>query len=165
VKHFNDRLADIVDWSVRRGNPVKTAAASADLAFVFGPEESRVTVSVRVRPGALQFLGDLAPLHEPVVFTASVKPYADRVVDHIDPHGHARHRLGGSWVKDLPRLSRRLERVIVVDNPPGAYLLHPCNAIPIPPWFDDPGDTALVHEHIRPARVRVGVGTLAVICK
>jgi hypothetical protein len=59
----------------------------ADLIFSFGPEETPVTVSVRVRPGARQFLEDLAPLYELVVFTASVKTYADRVVDHIDPHG------------------------------------------------------------------------------
>jgi RNA polymerase II subunit A small phosphatase-like protein len=126
--------------------------AQADLLFSFGPEETPVTVSVRVRPGARQFLEDLAPLYELVVFTASVKTYADRVVDHIDPHGYIRHRLyrdsctefGGSWVKDLSRLNRKLERIIIVDNTPGAYLLHPYNAIPISSWFDDPSDTALV---------------------
>jgi RNA polymerase II subunit A small phosphatase-like protein len=126
--------------------------AHADLTFSFGPEETPVTVSVRVRPGARQFLEDLAPLYELVVFTASVKAYADRVVDHIDPQGRIRHRLyrdsctefGGSWVKDLSRLNRKLERIIIVDNTPGAYLLHPYNAIPIPSWFDDPSDTALV---------------------
>jgi RNA polymerase II subunit A small phosphatase-like protein len=129
-----------------------SAAPDADLTFSFGPEEAPATVCVRVRPGARTFLEVLAPVYERVVFTASVKPYADRVVDHIDPHGFVRHRLyrdsctefGGSWVKDLSRLNRRLERIIIVDNSPGAYLLHPYNAIPIPSWFDDPSDTALV---------------------
>jgi RNA polymerase II subunit A small phosphatase-like protein len=50
---------------------------------------------------------------------------------------------GGSYVKDLGRLNRKLERVIIVDNSPTAYVLHPYNAIAIESWFDDPDDMAL----------------------
>jgi RNA polymerase II subunit A small phosphatase-like protein len=122
-----------------------------DFEFSFGPDDNQVPVFVLVRPGARQFLRELGNLYELVVFTASVRAYADRVVDFIDQHGLVKFRLyrdsctefGGSFVKDLSRLNRNLDRVIIVDNTPGAYLLQPYNAIAISSWFDDPTDTAL----------------------
>jgi RNA polymerase II subunit A small phosphatase-like protein len=122
-----------------------------DLHFTFGEEENEQAVFVLVRPGAQQFLRELGDLYELVVFTASIRPYADRVVDFIDPERLVKFRLyrdsctdfGGSFVKDLSRLNRKLERIIIVDNTPRAYGLHPYNAIPISTWFDDPQDKAL----------------------
>jgi RNA polymerase II subunit A small phosphatase-like protein len=125
--------------------------SNPDLHFTFGPEDSEQPVFVLVRPGARQFLCELGDLYELIIFTASVRPYADRVVDFIDPGHVVKFRLyrdsctdfGGSFVKDLSRLSRKLERIIIIDNTPSAYVLHPYNAIPILSWFDDPEDKAL----------------------
>jgi RNA polymerase II subunit A small phosphatase-like protein len=127
--------------------------SDADLSFSFGDDEDAHNVYVRVRPGAKEFIAELAPFYELVVFTASAKTYADQVVNFIDPDGLIRYRLyrdsctgiGGSLVKDLSRLNRKLEKVIILDNSPAAYLLHPYNAVPIPSWFDDPNDNVLGH--------------------
>ena len=126
--------------------------ANADYKFGIGDEENQVEVFVAVRPGAERFLKELGDLYEIVVFTASCKPYADMVIDFIDKDKVVKHRLyresctdyGGNFVKDLSRLNRNLERIIIIDNTPSAYLLQPYNAIAISSWFDEPMDNELL---------------------
>ena len=99
-----------------------------------------------------RFLKELGDLYEIVVFTASSQPYADTVIDYIDPGHVVKYRLyresctdfGGNFVKDLSRLNRSLERIIIIDNSPSAYLLQPYNAIAIASWFDEPMDNELL---------------------
>lgn len=122
-----------------------------DFRFSLGADENEVGLFVNIRPGAEEFLKELGPLYELVVFTASCQAYADEVINYIDPEGVVKHRLyresctdfGGSRVKDLSRMNRPLERIIIIDNTPSAYLLHPYNAIAITSWFDDPSDREL----------------------
>ena len=128
------------------------AIPHADLQFVLDIEENQIPVFVCVRPGAQRFLKELGSLYEIVIFTASMQPYADPVIDFIDPDRVVKHRLyresctdfGGSFVKDLSRLNRKLERIIIIDNSPSAYLLQPYNAIAISSWFDEPMDDELL---------------------
>ena len=124
----------------------------ADFRFVVGDEDNQIPVFVCVRPGAEQFLKELGSLYEIVIFTASIQQYADPVIDFIDPGRVVKHRLyresctdfGGNFVKDLSRLNRKLERIIIIDNSPAAYLLQPYNAIAISSWFDEPMDDELM---------------------
>ena len=124
----------------------------ADHTFKLGEGENQVMVYMLVRPGAKQFLKELGKLYELVVFTASVQSYADQVIDYIDPGRLVKHRLyresctdmGGTFVKDLSKLNRALERVIIIDNSPSAYLLQPYNAISINSWFDSENDNELM---------------------
>jgi len=51
----------------------------------------------------------------------------------------------GNYVKDLNRLGRDLKRVVIVDNSPASYAFHPENAVAVQSWFDDMGDTELLH--------------------
>eukprot|EP00761_Pharyngomonas_kirbyi_P003028 gb/GECH01003032.1/.p1 GENE.gb/GECH01003032.1/~~gb/GECH01003032.1/.p1 ORF type:complete len:368 (+),score=85.13 gb/GECH01003032.1/:1-1104(+) len=109
-------------------------------------------VYVCKRPGVDQFIRDTAEKYELVIFTASLKKYADAVVDRLDPHGLVDCRLfrehctihNGNYVKDLARLGRELKHSIIIDNSPVSYYLQPENAIPITSWFDDPSDTELI---------------------
>lgn len=125
----------------------------ADFRFVLGFDENQVGVFVCIRPGAERFLKELGSLYEIVIFTASCQPYADQVIDYIDPGRVVKHRLyreactdfGGNFVKDLSRLNRNLEKIIIVDNSPSAYLLQPYNAIAISSWFDEPMDNELLN--------------------
>ncbi|XP_068165522.1 carboxy-terminal domain RNA polymerase II polypeptide A small phosphatase 1-like isoform X1 [Antennarius striatus] len=88
-------------------------------------------------------------------FTFSVRPsvqYADPVSDLLDKWGAFRCRLfrescvfhRGNYVKDLSRLGRNLNKVIIVDNSPASYVFHPDNAVPVASWFDDMSDTELL---------------------
>lgn len=124
----------------------------ADFRFSLGTDDNQIGVFVCIRPGAERFIKELGPLYELVIFTASCQPYADVVVDYIDPGRVIKHRLyreactdfGGNFVKDLSRLNRNLERIIIIDNSPTAYLLQPYNAIAISSWFDEPMDNELL---------------------
>lgn len=132
---------------------VEASDGNHDVAFVVEMNQQRINVFVKVRPFAREFLRRVGQLFEVCVFTASLSPYADRVVDYLDPAGQfVHHRLyrehctnvDGNYVKDMSLMGRSLERVAIVDNSPIAYTFHPENAIPILSWFDDRSDKELV---------------------
>lgn len=49
-----------------------------------------------------------------------------------------------SFVKDLSKIGRDLNDVIIIDNTPGCYRLQKHNALPIESWFEDPHDEELL---------------------
>ncbi|XP_043990746.1 CTD small phosphatase-like protein isoform X1 [Gambusia affinis] len=109
-------------------------------------------VYVLKRPHVDEFLQKMGELFECVLFTASLAKYADPVADLLDQWGVFRARLfrescvfhRGNYVKDLSRLGRELNNVIIVDNSPASYIFHPENAVPVQSWFDDMNDTELL---------------------
>ncbi|XP_056287292.1 carboxy-terminal domain RNA polymerase II polypeptide A small phosphatase 1-like [Pseudoliparis swirei] len=109
-------------------------------------------VYVLKRPHVDEFLKRMGELFECVLFTASLAKYADPVSDLLDKRGAFRSRLfrescvfyRGNYVKDLSRLGRDLNKVIIVDNSPASYIFHPDNAVPVVSWFDDMADTELL---------------------
>lgn len=104
-----------------------------------------------IRPGVFKFLKEMSKLYEIVIFTAGVQDYADWAINQIDPHGYITHRLyrqhtlpcGQVNIKDLSRIGRDLEKVIIVDNIPENFQLQQDNGIFITSWFEDVTDTAL----------------------
>jgi len=109
-------------------------------------------VYVLKRPHVDEFLRKMGELYECVLFTASLAKYADPVADLLDQWGVFRSRLfrescvfhRGNYVKDLSRLGRELQKVIIIDNSPASYIFHPDNAVPVASWFDDMSDTELL---------------------
>ena len=94
----------------------------------------------------------LSEYFEIVIFTASIRRYADAVIDLIDLHGVVDRRFfrqsciksGGSFLKDLRVVSGSdLRRTLLLDNSPVAYSMQEENALPIATWYDDASDTAL----------------------
>uniref|UniRef100_UPI003AAD607A carboxy-terminal domain RNA polymerase II polypeptide A small phosphatase 1 isoform X7 n=1 Tax=Centroberyx gerrardi TaxID=166262 RepID=UPI003AAD607A len=113
---------------------------------------SSFKVYVLKRPHVDEFLKRMGELFECVLFTASLSKYADPVSDLLDKWGAFRSRLfrescvfhRGNYVKDLSRLGRDLNKVIIIDNSPASYVFHPDNAVPVASWFDDMADTELL---------------------
>ncbi|XP_067371939.1 carboxy-terminal domain RNA polymerase II polypeptide A small phosphatase 1-like isoform X3 [Channa argus] len=109
-------------------------------------------VYVLKRPHVDEFLKRMGELFECVLFTASLAKYADPVSDLLDKWGVFQSRLfrescvfhKGNYVKDLSRLGRDLNKVIIIDNSPASYIFHPENAVPVASWFDDMSDTELL---------------------
>uniref|UniRef100_A0A8C6WGR1 protein-serine/threonine phosphatase n=1 Tax=Neogobius melanostomus TaxID=47308 RepID=A0A8C6WGR1_9GOBI len=109
-------------------------------------------VHVLKRPHVDEFLERMGQLFECVLFTASLSKYADPVSDLLDTSGAFTSRLfrescvfhRGNYVKDLSRLGRDLDKVIIIDNSPVSYIFHPDNAVPVVSWFDDASDTELL---------------------
>jgi Dullard-like phosphatase family protein len=110
-------------------------------------------IYARKRPYLDYFLQTVATQFEVIVFTASQKIYADKLLDFIDPTGTlVKHRLfrdscacvQGNYIKDLQVCGRDLSTNVLVDNSPHAYAYHIDNGIPIESWFDDDSDTELL---------------------
>uniref|UniRef100_A0A1C7CZZ0 protein-serine/threonine phosphatase n=1 Tax=Biomphalaria glabrata TaxID=6526 RepID=A0A1C7CZZ0_BIOGL len=109
-------------------------------------------VYVLKRPHVDEFLQKMGELFECVLFTASLAKYADPVADLLDRWNVFRCRLfrescvfhRGNYVKDLSRLGRDLNQVVIVDNSPASYIFHPDNAVAVTSWFDEMNDTELL---------------------
>jgi carboxy-terminal domain RNA polymerase II polypeptide A small phosphatase len=114
-------------------------------------EGKMCSVFVLVRPGAKEFLENLAPFFEMVIYTASLSKYADPLMDILDPKGICTSRLfrehctfyNGIFVKDLSKIDRDQRDLLIIDNSPNSYLFQPESALPIVSWYDDMSDTIL----------------------
>lgn len=105
------------------------------------------------RPYLSEFLTEMSRYYEIVIFTASVRQYAEPLIDIIDSNRVISRRFfrddcierNGDYVKDLSRVVKTgLERTVIVDNSPIAYSMNEDNAVPIKSFYDDPGDRELL---------------------
>lgn len=124
----------------------------ADLQFNVEINSTPCTFFVLKRPFVDWFLRQVTQWYDVVIFTASLRKYADPVIDMLAVNGTISNRLfrdacllqQGAFLKDLHTVSRDLSAVLIVDNSPGAYALQKENAIPIEGWYDNPRDKALL---------------------
>ena len=106
---------------------------------------------VKVRIGAETFIKELSKYCEICIFTASTKYYADIVIDGLDYNHLVDYRLyrqhtsinRGINIKDLSKLGRSLEKIIIVDNIEDNYQLQPNNGINISDFEGDENDNEL----------------------
>jgi len=104
-----------------------------------------------LRPYSQQFIADLDPYYEIVIFTAAMKNYADWIIDRLDSQKLISHRLyrcstknhNGVFIKDLSKIGRELSKTIIVDNNADNFQYQPENGIFIKSWYNDPEDNAL----------------------
>lgn len=105
----------------------------------------------KVRPFALLFLREMAKYFEVVIFTAALKDYADSILNAMDKENLVAHRLyrnstrfrNGTYLKDLNRLGRDMEKCLIIDNMEDNFMCHVDNGIGIKGWYSDPADREL----------------------
>jgi len=142
-KNGEDRLTLVLDLDETLVHCRTEAISDVRHNFCVRFEESQATGWIYVRPFARLFLEIVARLFEVVVFTASSRSYADQVLDVIDPEGrciskrlYRQHctEVQGGFVKDMGRLGRSLEHVILVDNSPVSLAICPDNGVIVSCW-------------------------------
>ena len=109
---------------------------------------------LQIRPGAIKFLEKVGQYYELIVFTAATQDYGDLLIDAIEENKvYFEHRfyrqhtiiIGNDFVKDLNRIGRPLDKIIIVDNMPQNFRLQKENGINIKAfWGEEAYDTALV---------------------
>ena len=114
-----------------------------------------------MRPFARELLEAANEDFEVIVFTASQRAYADKVIDYLDPTGRlVHHRLyrehctvvGNVLVKDLRVLANRQQQdLLIVDNAAVSFVYQLDNGVPIRSWFGDPADQELakLQKHLK----------------
>jgi Dullard-like phosphatase family protein len=109
--------------------------------------------AVAFRPHARQFLEAAAQSFELVVFTASQKSYADKVINALDPTGTLiEHRLyrqhctecRGAFFKELGLMGRPLKQCILIDNSPISCACNTDNSVLIRSWYGCQKDQELL---------------------
>lgn len=118
---------------------------------------------VHKRPHCDLFLSKVSKWYDLVVFTASMKEYADPVIDWLESSFSGRFskrlyrnncilRDGVGYIKDLSIVCGPMENssnvglgeVILVDNSPVSYAMNVENAIQVEGWISDPSDNDLL---------------------
>jgi Dullard-like phosphatase family protein len=105
-----------------------------------------------IRPFCFKFLEDMSKIFEIAIFTAATKDYADSILDIIDPnkklinyrlYRHHTSICDITFVKDLTKIGRNLNRCLIIDNLADNFKLQPNNGIQCGTWIDDMKDTQL----------------------
>ena len=108
---------------------------------------------VDIRPGTIKFLDDLSEYYELIVFNEGEQKYTDLLIDSLEENKiYFEHRLyrehlvinDNDVVKDLNRIGRALDKILIIDNMPQNFKFQKENGILIKSyWGDNPNDNAL----------------------
>lgn len=103
---------------------------NADIVLPVEIEGNICNIYILVRPGVDTFLKRMHKHYEVTVFTASLSKYAEPLMQILDPDQMCSYKLfrehctfyNNAFVKDLTRLGRPMQDVIIVDNSPIAFM-------------------------------------------
>ena len=119
----------------------------------FKIEENIEEGILKLRPGVLKFLDQVSQYYELVLFSEASQEYSDLILEafeenkkYFDYKLYRQHTVikNQDFIKDLTRLGRPLNTIIIVDNMPQNFRLQNMNGIAIKPFRgEDINDRAL----------------------
>ena len=101
---------------------------------------------IQFRPGLYQFLDNLSPYFELILWTGATQQYADPIINNIEKYKkYFACRLfreystftDGIYIKNLENLGRDLSKVIIIDDKSCSFSVQKENGILIKPYFGD----------------------------
>ena len=111
--------------------------------------------TLRARPYLFGFLEEMGHYYELVVWTSATEGYANSLIDAIEYEKKyfdyilfREHAIimGDDFVKDLTRVGRGLDKIIIIDDMPQNFRLQKENGITIKPFFGDDLDDSALYE-------------------
>jgi Dullard-like phosphatase family protein len=112
----------------------------------FIPQEIGNKGIIQYRPGLYQFLDNLFPYFELILWTGATQQYADPIINNIEKYKkYFACRLfreysiftDGIYIKNLENLGRDLSKVIIIDDKSCSFSAQKENGILIKPYFGD----------------------------
>ena len=159
-REINDQNINIIEEIKIPFLPPKKSDDKRDYCLVLDLDETLVhffedkkEAYVKVRMGAEHFITVLSQYCEIVIFTASTKFYCDIVIDGFDCKNLIDYKLcreytydyNGINVKDLSKLGRDLNKIIIIDNIEENYIFQPSNGLNISDFEGDENDNELTY--------------------
>jgi hypothetical protein len=164
LKTLDEKFENLVEWAVpEKPGPwlldletmkypeyIPTLVMDMDKVLVHMEHDSMQGWRVVRRPGADQFLGELQHYYELVVFSDDVFPVAIDVVSKWNiPCTGVLHRefckkTHDGYVKNIGKLGRRLDKVILLDHERVAGRDYPENLVLVKPFEGDETDRQLM---------------------
>ena len=161
-------LDETLIHSVSRGTTHVNSSQGHIIEVKFASSGVSTLYYVHKRPYCDLFLARVSEWYEIAIFTASMKEYADPVIDWLEsslPGKFARRlyrsdctlRDGVGYIKDLSIFTRPsttskvqtqdvgLNEIIIIDNSPVSYAMNVDNAIQVEGWINDQTDTDLLN--------------------
>ena len=132
-----------------------TLILSLDETLVHLEQINNKQCSVKLRPYLIDFLDNMKPYYELILFTSKSQFYTNPVINVIQRNKiyfdfifYREHCMviGNDYVKDLTKIGRPLDSTIIIDNAPQHFKLQKENSINIKSfWAQDPNDKALYY--------------------
>lgn len=131
-------------------NKIFTLVIDLDETLVHYVEEEN-RAYVQVRPYADYFLSEMGKYFEIVIFTAAAEDYADIVLNELDKNNiidyklYRKHteQINGVFIKDLSKLGRDINKIVIIDNNKDNFSLQPENGLHICSFLGDQNDDEL----------------------
>ena len=120
--------------------------------FKFNHEQNDEGV-LKLRPGVFAFLETVREFYEIILFTEASEAYTELIMEAFNKKKYFDYKLyrhhtiiiGQDFVKDLQRIGRPLDKIIIIDNIAQNFRMQKANGINIKPFFgEDQNDQALI---------------------
>ena len=128
----------------------------SDYNYNIDKEKNKYLLQFRV--GLFSFLTLLKPFYEIISFTSASKEYADVIINEIEKKRkffdfkfYREHCViyKDTFVKDISRIGRNIQKIIIIDNNENNFVLNKENGIKICPYYGDDEDNGRLSSNKR----------------